>query len=69
MKDNNIVVTNNLQLRQSSEQSSHIGLKNIIKRYQLVAEEKVIVKEAMDFFSVSIPLINVAKKDYEYNYN
>ena len=64
-KDNSIVVTNNLQLRQSAEPSSQIGLKNIIKRYQLVAEEKVIVKEALDFFSVTIPLINVAKKAYE----
>ena len=68
-KDKNIVVTNNLQLRQSSEPSSQIGLKNIIKRYQLVSEEKVIVEEALDFFSVSIPLINSAKKTYEYNYN
>jgi LytS/YehU family sensor histidine kinase len=68
-KENHIVVTNNLQFRQSSEPSTHIGLKNIIKRYQLVAEEKVIVEDAMDFFSVTIPLINVAKKDYEYNYN
>ena len=67
--ENHIVVTNNLQLRQSSEPSKQIGLKNIIKRYQLVAEEKVIIKEAIDFFSVTIPLINVAKKDYEYNYN
>lgn len=64
-RDNNIIVTNNLQLRQSSEPSSQIGLKNIIKRYQLVAEEKVIVKEALDFFSVTIPLINVARKAYE----
>lgn len=63
--DNKIVVTNNLQLRQSSEPSSYIGLKNIIKRYQLVAEEKVIVKEAIDFFSVTIPLINVTKKAYQ----
>jgi len=68
-KDNNIVVANNLQLRQSSEPSSQIGLKNIIKRYQLVSEEKVIVKEALGFFSISIPLINSAKKTYEYNYN
>ena len=64
-KDNHIVVINNLQLRQSSEPSTQIGLKNIIKRYQLVADEKVIVKETLDFFSVTIPLINVAKKDYE----
>jgi len=64
-KDNHIVVINNLQLRKSSEPSTQIGLKNIIKRYQLFADEKVIVKEALDFFSVTIPLINVAKKDYE----
>lgn len=63
--DNKIIVTNNLQLRQSSEPSSNIGLKNIIKRYQLVAEEKVVVKEALDFFSVTIPLINTTKKSYE----
>lgn len=68
-QQHNIVVSNNLQLRVSSEPSSQIGLKNIIKRYQLVAEEKVTVREASDLFTVTVPLIQPTKLAYGHHHH
>jgi LytS/YehU family sensor histidine kinase len=52
-----ITVSNNLQVKQSVENSTEIGLQNIIKRYQLVSEEKVMVNKLESDFSVQLPLI------------
>lgn len=53
----NLVVANNLQVKQSVEPSTHIGLSNIIRRYGLVCRQPVTVDRGNDAFRVSLPLL------------
>jgi two-component system, LytTR family, sensor kinase len=57
--NNTIVVSNNLQLRQSVDNSTQIGLANIIKRYQLVSGKNVLVKNDSADFTVALPLLTL----------
>ena len=52
-----LVVKNNLQKKTTKPLSHKIGLNNIAARYQLMAQEDIIVKEADSCFIVSLPLI------------
>ncbi len=54
-----LVVSNNLQLREFVENSTEIGLKNIIKRYFLVSGKQVIVNKTITDFTVSLPLLTL----------
>ena len=58
-ENNTIVVSNNLQLRESVDGSTKIGLANIIKRYSLVSGRKVEVKQDNDDFTVTLPLLSL----------
>ena len=57
--NNTIVVSNNLQLRQSVDNSTQIGLANIIKRYQLVSGKNVMVKNDSADCTVALPLLTL----------
>ncbi len=57
--NNTIVVSNNLQLRESVEGSTKIGLANIIKRYWLVSGRNVEVKQDDNDFTVTLPLLSL----------
>ena len=57
--NNTIVVTNNMQAKQTVENSTGIGLQNIIKRYQIVSNRDVIILNDQDYFKVELPLISV----------
>ncbi len=57
--NNTIVVSNNLQLRESVDGSTKIGLANIIKRYWLVSGKNVEVKEDKNDFTVTLPLLTL----------
>ena len=54
-----LVVSNNLQLRDIVENSTEIGLQNIMKRYLLVGEREVIVNKTAENFMVTLPLLSV----------
>ncbi len=56
--NDSIVVTNNLQAKQTVENSTEIGLQNIIKRYKLVSSKSVDVLKEQHAFTVSLPLIS-----------
>ncbi len=56
--NNSIVVSNNLQAKQTVENSTEIGLQNIIKRYKLVSTKHVDVTTADNAFTVTLPLIS-----------
>ncbi len=56
---NSLVVSNNLQLREFVENSTEIGLKNIMKRYFLVSGKQVIVNKSNTYFTVSLPLLTL----------
>ena len=57
--NNTIVITNNLQEKQTKERSTGIGLKNIITRYSLVTNREVLINESASSFIVELPLITV----------
>lgn len=57
--NNTVVVTNNLQPRESTVPSTNIGLANIRKRYLLVSGREVNVQCGGGNFSVTIPLLQL----------
>lgn len=57
--NNSIVVSNNLQLRDSVDNSTKIGLNNIIKRYRLVSGRNVEVCKDERSFTVTLPLLSL----------
>lgn len=57
--NNTIIVSNNLQQKQTVDNSTGIGLQNIIKRYQLVSNQHVDIKNNENNFTVTLPLINM----------
>ena len=52
-----LTVTNNLQLRETVENSTEIGLNNIIKRYKIVSGKQVLVQQNTATFKVTLPLL------------
>ncbi|RYF89639.1 MAG: hypothetical protein EOO03_05555 [Chitinophagaceae bacterium] len=55
--NNAIVVSNNLQPRETIEHSTQIGLTNIKKRYLLVSGKEVLIDRQMNEFKVELPLL------------
>jgi two-component system, LytTR family, sensor kinase len=55
--NNTLEVSNNLQLREVVENSTEIGLQNIMKRYMLVSGKEVMVEQTLDTFKVTLPLL------------
>ena len=55
--NNSIVVTNNLQPRESVERSTQVGLNNIKKRYLLVSGREVLIDKNDTQFKVILPLL------------
>ena len=56
--DEYLVVSNNLQKKNSSEVTTRLGLRTIIKRYRFITEREVIVTKTQEEFIVKIPLID-----------
>ena len=55
-----LIVSNNLQLRQTTEEpSTRIGLQNIMKRYEIISGRNVIVNRTAEKFEVTLPLLNL----------
>lgn len=57
--NNKIVISNNLQAKQTLENSTGIGLQNIVKRYRLVSNKEVKFHRNENIFSVTLPLLTV----------
>ncbi|MCB0804678.1 MAG: histidine kinase [Bacteroidales bacterium] len=57
-EDDYLTVSNNLQLKSSTERSSRIGLSNIRKRYDYLSGKKVDIIHDENHFTVKIPLLN-----------
>lgn len=58
-KNNNLIVSNNLQKKEQMMPSTGIGLDNINQRYQMISQKEIDVIVTDNKFSVSIPLIMV----------
>ena len=53
-----VSVANNVQPKTSLEQSTKVGLRNIIDRYRLLTQQPVQVSEEAGVFTVRLPLLN-----------
>ncbi len=59
MLNNTIVISNNLQFKDSEKTSTRIGLNNIIERYKFLSEESIGIVKTTKEFTVSIPLLSL----------
>lgn len=58
LENGHLVVRNNLQLKRSVEQSSHIGLENINQRYLMLCGKPIVIQRDDHEFSVILPIID-----------
>ncbi len=58
IKDEYIVVENNLQKR-FEEESTKQGLSNIRKRYKFLSAKDILIQEKNDKFTVELPLLKI----------
>jgi len=62
-EDDNLVVTNNKQIRNIMPSTTKIGLQNIRDRYGFLVNKEVIIEDLETTFTVKIPLVNMVKDD------
>lgn len=55
-QEDEIIVKNNLQPKESTY-STQSGLKNLMKRYEILTERKMVISETQLFYQVEIPLL------------
>ncbi|WP_378187855.1 sensor histidine kinase [Aquimarina sp. W85] len=61
----NLVVSNKIQVKSTQTPSTKIGLINITKRYQLIANTSPIITTDGTYFTVSLPLLTSQNNTYE----
>ncbi|NKI27197.1 Pr2TM family membrane protein [Arenibacter sp. 6A1] len=52
-----LCVSNNLQVKQVVKKSSGVGLRNIMQRYQILSDRKVVIQKTETDFSVRLPML------------
>ena len=57
IENNYLIVENNLQKKEVLQERKGVGLQNIVNRYALISERKVLVEETVDFFRIKIPIL------------
>ena len=57
--DYELIVENNLQVKNTIEETSKTGLKNLAGRYEYLTGKQMIVSKNSGYFRVSLPLIRV----------
>jgi LytS/YehU family sensor histidine kinase len=71
VKNTNLIVSNKIQPKSTQLPSTKVGLKNIEKRYHLIAGKSIKISKEKNHFCVSLPLLNVSdqKKHHGGTYN
>lgn len=57
IENNYLIVENNLQKKEVLQERKGVGLQNIVNRYGLLSERKVLVEETIDFFRIKVPIL------------
>jgi hypothetical protein len=57
VKDNYLVVENNLQKKEVLQDRQGVGLQNIVNRYGLISQRKVLIEQSEKYFKVLIPIL------------
>lgn len=55
--DNYLIVENNLQIKEVLQDRRGVGLQNIVNRYALISERRVLIEENADCFKIKIPIL------------
>lgn len=73
IKDNFLVVENNLQKKEVLQDRKGVGLQNIVSRYAILSERKVLIDENKETFAVYLPIltkqINIMETTNTFNEN
>lgn len=71
IEDNYLIIQNNLQKKEVLQDRQGVGLQNIVNRYALISERKVLIEENQEIFSVKIPILTkqIAFMETENIYN
>ena len=56
-EDNYLIVENNLQKKEVLQDRKGVGLQNIVNRYALISERKVLIEENHQYFKIKIPIL------------
>jgi len=57
IENNYLIVENNLQKKEVLQDRKGVGLQNIVNRYGLISERKVLVEQTAEAFKVKIPIL------------
>ena len=57
IENNYLIVENNLQKKEVLQDRRGVGLQNIVNRYGLISERKMLIEESPAFFKVKIPIL------------
>ncbi|WP_299683214.1 histidine kinase [uncultured Dokdonia sp.] len=60
IKEDHVCVTNKMQAKSTKLPSTKLGLKNIEKRYALISNQPIKIKNDGEFFTVRLPLLNMS---------
>jgi hypothetical protein len=71
VENNYLIIENNLQKKEVLQDRKGVGLQNIVNRYALISERKVLIEENNDYFKVKIPILTkqIAYMETENIYN
>ncbi len=71
IENNYLIVENNLQKKEVLQDRRGVGLQNIVDRYALISERKVLIEETATCFKVKIPILTkqIAFMETENRYN
>ncbi len=57
IQNNYLIVENNLQKKEVLQDRRGVGLQNIVNRYGLISERKLLIEENENYFKVKIPIL------------
>lgn len=57
IEDNYLIVENNFQKKEVLQDRKGVGLQNIVDRYSLISERKVLINQNVNFFKIKIPIL------------
>jgi len=55
--ENQLVVENNLQKKETLQTRKGVGLQNIVDRYAIISTRKVAIEETNEFFKIKLPIL------------
>lgn len=69
--ENQLIVENNLQKKETLQTRKGVGLQNIVDRYAIITTRNVTIEETNNFFKIKLPILtkqlNIMEKSNNYN--